>query len=298
MLEESTRIKRDSRLRVAISFQDCLGLRPNYLPYKIYRVISRFFCGDWRIRRYIPIMSLDQITNQIKTYGTKEIEFNSGKRLCYLIICDNCCEQHYKAQCEILRGLRMHKKFFCCKECNAEYHSTKQNVVCANCAITFQKLPNQIAKTKNNFCSKSCAATFNNKNKKFGTRRSKLEQLIEDMLRIEYPGLSFDCNQKNVIGSELDFYFPNINLAIQINGPLHYQPIYGQKKLDQIRSMDEEKRIACDTRSIKLIEIDCSQDKYLNKKKIEERLSQVRTILAEEDALDAYTLASTTSFPN
>lgn len=221
------------------------------------------------------------IPDQIKTYGSKEITLNNGKRLCYLIACENCGELHYKAQCEILRGLRKSKKFYCSQKCLFDCQITKQAVVCANCNASFLKLPSQISKTKNNFCSKSCAATFNNKNKKYGTRRSKLENLIEAMLVAEYSDILFSCNQKSAIGSELDFYFPTLKLAIQINGPLHYQPIYGQKKLDQIQRMDAEKRLACQAHNIRLIELDCSEDKYLNKKKIEERLSQIKIILEE-----------------
>lgn len=237
------------------------------------------------------------ISDQIENYGTKEIVLSNGKRLCYLIPCANCKNLHYKAQCEIIKGLRRNKRFFCSSKCHSEYHTTKQKVVCANCGIDFLKLISQITKTKNNFCSKSCAATFNNKNKKFGTRRSKFEKLTEEMLATEYPGLTFFCNQKDIIGSELDFYFPTLNLAIQMQGPLHYQPIYGQEKFDRIRQMDEEKRAACLQRGIKLVELDCSKDKYLNKKVIEERLSQVKQILAEDADPDSDTLTSTTSFP-
>jgi hypothetical protein len=38
-------------------------------------------------------------------------------------------------------------------------------VKCKNCNKEFDKIPSQIAKSKNNFCSKSCSATFNNKGK-------------------------------------------------------------------------------------------------------------------------------------
>lgn len=244
------------------------------------------------------MMTLDQITQQITTYGTKELILSNGKRLCYLITCENCGQPHYKAQCEMLKGLRRNKKFFCSRQCQHEYRSTTQEVQCANCNVSFFKLPSQIVKTKNNFCSKSCAATFNNKNKKFGLRRSKIEKLIEQMLLLEYPELSFFCNQKDIIGLELDFYFQSLMLAIQANGPLHYQPIYGQIKLSQIQAMDEEKRKACQDRGITLIELDYSEDKYLNKKKIEGRLSQIKTILAEEAVIETDTLASTTNFPD
>jgi hypothetical protein len=240
---------------------------------------------------------MNTILDQIKTYGSKEIILNNGKRLCYLIACENCGELHYKAQCEILRGLRKSKKFFCSQKCLFDCQTTRQAVVCANCNTPFLKLPSQISKTKNNFCSKSCAATFNNKNKKYGTRRSKIEILIEDMLRTQYSDLLFLCNQKDTIGSELDFYFPDLKLAIQINGPLHYKPIYGQKKLDQIQRMDEEKRVVCRAQNIKLVELDYSEDKYLNKKKITERLNEIKIILEEGVDPDSNTLAGTAYFP-
>ena len=109
------------------------------------------------------------------------------------------------------------------------------------------------------------------------------------MLRTDYPHLAFYCNDKETIGSEIDFYFPILKLAIQINGPLHYQPIYGQTKLDQIQRMDSEKKAACQHLNIKLVEVDCSQDKYLNKNKIQERLAQVGTILAEAGVIETQT---------
>lgn len=36
-------------------------------------------------------------------------------------------------------------------------------VICKQCNKEFDKLPNQILKSKNDFCSRSCSATFNNK---------------------------------------------------------------------------------------------------------------------------------------
>lgn len=245
-------------------------------------------------------MIIDHILQNIQVFGTKEIKLSNGKRLCYLIKCEQCNELHYKAQCEIIKGYARNKRFFCSRKCHHNYQSTMQEVSCANCNLTFKKLPNQIAKSKsgNNFCSKSCAATFNNKNKSHGTRRSKLEQYIETQLQTHYPNLTFQCNSKKIIGSELDFYFPSLKLAIQINGPLHYHPIYGQNKLDQIQLLDQEKRAICNQLHITLIEIDCSTDNYLNAILKNKRWEEIKNILAESTGLDPDTLASTTSFPN
>lgn len=215
----------------------------------------------------------------IKYFGTKEIILSNGKRLCYLIKCDQCEILHYKAHCEIIKGLQRNKKFFCSRACHAKYHSTSINVECANCNLKFLKLPSQINKTKNNFCSKSCAATFNNKNKQYGIRRSKLELIIEQNLLLFFPNLQFICNNKSIIGSELDFYFPEIKIAIQISGILHYEPIYGLEKLRHIQNLDQEKRNKCLEKNIKLFEINCKDDKYLSKRLQNERWVQVKEIV-------------------
>ena len=41
-------------------------------------------------------------------------------------------------------------------------------------------------------------------------------------------------NNSTTISSELDFYFPQLKLAIEINGIVHYEPIYGSNKFDKI----------------------------------------------------------------
>lgn len=227
-------------------------------------------------------MNREEISKHVIIHDEKEIILSNGKRLCYLIACDYCQKLCYKAQCEIIKGITRNNKFFCNQKCHGGYHSTKQNVICLNCQIAFSKRKSQIIKSDKHFCSKSCATTYNNKHKKFGIRRSKMEKLIEEMLLLEYPDLKYLCNDKTIIGSELDFYFPEHKLAIQINGIVHYKPIYGQIKFDQISNLDIEKRIFCEKQNIKLFEIDCSQDHYLNKKIISERLSQIKHILAEK----------------
>jgi hypothetical protein len=70
---------------------------------------------------------------------------------------------------------------------------------------------------------------------------------------------------------------------------LHFKPIYGDKKLKQIQQLDQEKRNICASKNIKLIELDCQSDKYLNKKVQNMRWNQLKQILAEEVGLDPNT---------
>jgi hypothetical protein len=120
----------------------------------------------------------------------------------------------------------------------------------------------EILKHPNHFCSKSCAATYNNLHKKHGTRVSKLEKWLSEQLTILYPALEIHYNRKDAIGSELDIYIPSLKLAFELNGIYHYEPIHGQGKLDQIQNNDHRKFAACQEHGIGLCIIDTSSFDY------------------------------------
>lgn len=149
---------------------------------------------------------------------------------------------------------------FCSHNCHNQSRKIESSVTCDECGISFAKRPSQITKTKHNFCTKSCSAIYRNKHKVTGTRRSKLEVFIERQILQHFPHIKCNFNDHIGIGSELDIYFPILKLAIQINGVTHYQPIYGQNKLDKIKLGDENKRLICKNNDIKLFEIDVSKD--------------------------------------
>ncbi|PPD55257.1 MAG: hypothetical protein CTY12_01195 [Methylotenera sp.] len=120
------------------------------------------------------------------------------------------------------------------------------------------------SKTKRFFCSRSCSTSYNNTHKKYGTRRSKFEQYVQEQLTIDFPNLEILYNQKDVIQSELDIYIPSLKLAIELNGIVHYEPIYGADKLTKIQDNDRQKAIRCYEVGIEFATIDiskCSQTK-------------------------------------
>jgi hypothetical protein len=162
------------------------------------------------------------------------------------------------------RSLYKTLKQYCTEECEykANNKGFKTIVTCKNCNKELFKLPNQIKKYPNNFCNRSCSATFNNKNKKYGTRRSKLENWLEEQLTIIYPNLEIHYNRKDTINSELDLYFPSLKLAIELNGIFHYEPIYGKDKLKKITNNDDRKFQACLENKIELCIIDVSKLSY------------------------------------
>lgn len=157
---------------------------------------------------------------------------------------------------------------FCSQACYLVFAKANRETIksaCTQCSKPIERYLFEFSKSKNHFCSKSCAATYNNTHKTYGTRRSKLEQYIEQQLRTDFPNLALVCNGKEAIGSELDFYFPDLRLAIELNGIFHYEPIYGDDKLERIQANDQQKSIACYNAGIELCVIDISQVKHATK---------------------------------
>lgn len=155
-----------------------------------------------------------------------------------------------------------------------------QEVLCTFCKKPFMKESCQmLSKVGSNFCSRSCSASFNNRNKKYGLRRSKMEVFIEERLKQDFGDLLYLTSNKSVIGSELDFYFPSLKLAVEVNGILHYEPIYGQKTFDRIQMMDEEKRVNCESNGINLFVLNCKDDRYLKQELKEKRYQEVKEVI-------------------
>lgn len=125
-------------------------------------------------------------------------------------------------------------------------------VHCHQCNITFKKAVAQIKKSLHNFCSRSCSATYTNKHRTSGTNVSKLEIFLQQHLS----GYNFIFNERLICdGLELDIYIPELQLAFEINGIVHYKPIYGEERLKNIIRKDLLKRQMCIDQNIKLIVI-------------------------------------------
>ena len=185
--------------------------------------------------------------------------------------CYNCQQPFTTKKKYILLTLKNHSNpynnytnscKFCSKDCLSKALTTKQKVRCHNCNTEFDKLLKEVKKSKNHFCSRSCNATYHNKNKSIGTKRSKLEIWLEAQLTTLYPDLSIDYNKKDAIGSELDIYIPSLRLAFELNGIFHCEPIFGEDKLNQIQTNDKLKFKACAENNITLCMIDTSKQKY------------------------------------
>jgi hypothetical protein len=94
-----------------------------------------------------------------------------------------------------------------------------------------------------------------------------------------YPDLEFHFNRRDTINAELDIYIPALNLAFELNGIFHYEPIFGKDKLDRIKTNDDRRYQACLENSIELCIIDTSKQTYFKENSSNEFLGIIKNLI-------------------
>ena len=222
-----------------------------------------------------------------------EDEFNEAKAQEKLKLeCYQCGEEFYKKKNLIqltLNGYVAKRGVnysggckYCSHKCQHEARILSQEVQCNQCGKEFVKLMCHIRSSPKHYCSRSCAATYNNTHKTHGTRRSKLEVWLEKQLPALYPSLEFHFNRKDAINAELDIYVPSLKLAFELNGPLHYEPIFGADKLAQIQNNDQRKHAACYEAGIEMCWIDASTFGYFKESGAMKFLDMISGVLQKK----------------
>jgi endogenous inhibitor of DNA gyrase (YacG/DUF329 family) len=151
------------------------------------------------------------------------------------------------------------KNLFCSMKCVHAHNITRKLINCAECGKPVYKTVSKILHHPQLFCSRTCSGKYNTAHKTYGYRRSKIEVWLEDQLGILYPDLEIIYNSSVTIGLELDIYIPSLKLAFEINGIFHYEPIYGEKTLNQIQERDNNKFQHCIEKNISLCILDADR---------------------------------------
>lgn len=182
--------------------------------------------------------------------------------------CEFCMKKFYTEskfiKSTIRRKISDYK--FCSRKCAGLAIRKRIDTKCGFCDKSISVLNCIVNKSKSGkvFCSQSCSATYRNKNKTSGCIRSKLEIWIEQELKNAFIEFEILFNRRDIINSELDIYFPSLNLAFELNGITHYKPIYGLKKFNSIKNNDEYKLKKCIEYGIELVVLNTSNLKKFN----------------------------------
>ena len=193
------------------------------------------------------------------------------------LICEYCNKEYSLTDKE----LKDRKGRFCSLPCAQQGQRKEISQPCGQCGSLVTRVFKEVNKSKSGhiFCDHTCAARYNNTHKTTGTNRSKLEVWLEQKLPKEFPDLTFKFNSKEEINSELDIYIPSLKLAFELNGIFHYEPIFGDDKLSQIQSNDQNKFQLCQANGISLCIIDTSSQKYFTEKSSLKYLEIIKNVI-------------------
>lgn len=192
----------------------------------------------------------------------------------------NCHSVKYQKNLAIKRGQNRSSLEFCDGVCSGKYRTTSKEVECGWCNKKINKMLCELNSSKSGkvFCSSPCSASYNNTQRR-KSRRSKCEILLFSLLKDRYTQLEVVPNDKILLnGLELDIAFPELKLAIEWNGIVHFKPIYGEEKLNKIKSIDARKQALAVEKGIRLIVI---PDLVSNEKYVKEAFFNICKIIDE-----------------
>jgi len=169
-------------------------------------------------------------------------------------------------------------KSFCSRKCSSQYFGNlrrKPKVIkirkrailiklnCSQCQKLIDRPDYEVkqSKTQTFFCCKSCKTQYANLHQIKRKPFSKAEKILSDLIKEHYPNLEIHNNVRNILDGnlEIDIYIPLLKLCIELNGPVHYIPIYGQEKLISTQNKDLQKQINIQRLGYHLVIVDISR---------------------------------------
>lgn len=182
------------------------------------------------------------------------------------LVCENCQNAYFINKTPFRASEKKGRKHFCSIKCKNISEGKSILCKCEVCKKEILKQKSKFEKNENKmfFCGRSCQGFYSATHKNYGIKRSKLEIYINEQLNSEFPNLVVRYNEHDAINSELDIYIPSLNLAIELNGIFHYEPIFGEDKLTKIQNNDQRKFQACLEKGIELCIIDASSLRHTN----------------------------------
>lgn len=201
------------------------------------------------------------------------------ERKTYDVICSNCGETYQ---------VKQRKKGSLCKPCqkkkdNDLYYQRNKEKVLNSVASYRQNNPEKVKEQQKRYYEENKERLlpqmkeYYEENKEYILERyeqrrrergekpnglSGIEEIVLGYFREWFPNTEIRTRDRKTIRNpqtgaflELDFYFPELSMAVELNGPTHYKPIFGKEKFERQQRNDEIKREVCKELGIHLIEI-------------------------------------------
>jgi len=184
--------------------------------------------------------------------------------------CVQCSSEFQRTKSAVLvvmQGNQRRTLNFCGRECAVKARTTGVSMYpCAKCGKMVPRHPSDL-RSKSVYCSRSCSAFVTNKIRTTGVKRSKGEEVLACMIRADFPTLAVRENVRDFLASglEIDLLIEGKNVAIELNGPVHYTPIYGDERLSKIQSFDARKQRELQELGIILITVNITECSRRNK---------------------------------
>lgn len=227
----------------------------------------------------------------IKAYT--ESEYNAAKGKDKLKLQCEACGKEFLKRKDVIRESLLNpngrnKSKYCSFKCATSLQLTRKKITCGQCGKEIIRHPSRIRKSKSGqcFCSKHCTVKHQHANRCFKVLRSKFEIYIGNNLEKLFPDLKIEYNNKSIAeGLELDFYFPSLKLAFELNGIFHYEPVRGTEALDGTKKRDKRKYQICIDKGISLCIIDYSKlasAHYFKEDKVKPYLDIIISVIKEK----------------
>ncbi len=164
-------------------------------------------------------------------------------------------------------ALRTHMEFETAAE-RPKQPRPKQELItmqCEGCGEEVRRTQSQLGRTKHGkpYCSKSCRMRHYNHHilTATGHQRSGPEDMLLDHIRTDFPALEIRPNDRTHLpsGLEIDIHIPLARLAIELNGPVHYLPIYGEDRFRRSQAKDAQKHLEIHDCGLSLLVLDISR---------------------------------------
>ncbi len=90
--------------------------------------------------------------------------------------------------------------------------------------------------------------------------RSQAEEIVIALLRLNFPGIKIERNDKSVLGrQEIDVHLVDYKIAIEIDGITHSRPIFGAIRFAESQERDKRKEARLRDLDFLLYRIDIGQ---------------------------------------